>query len=112
MPVENAATTGASAEENVVAGAIPTLDATVLEETATATTTVATEGSVETAMRGAVTDSVVTNVEADEEGAMEASAADVIGCVSKKKTLRPSTSRARLHRISPASQTSRRASVA
>ena len=42
------------------------------------------------------------------EDAMEASAANVIGCVRQKRSTRPSTSRARLHPISPASQTSRR----
>jgi hypothetical protein len=110
-PAANAATTGASVEESVVAGAIPTPDATDLEETATATTTVATEGNVETATRGPATGLVATTVEADGEDAMEASAADVIGCVSRKRSLRPSTSRARLHRISKASPTSRSASV-
>ena len=104
--------TGASVEENVVAGATPTLDVTDLEETATATMTVATEENVETAMREAATDLAAKTAEVDEEDAMEASVADVIGRVRQRKTLRPSTSRARLHRILPASQTSRSASVA
>jgi hypothetical protein len=91
---------------------IPTLDATDLEETATVTTTVVPEGNEETATKGAETDLEAKTVEADGEDVMEASVADVIGRVSKKKTPRPSTSRARLHRISPASLTSRNASVA
>jgi len=107
--------TGASAasgEETEVAGATRTRDATDLEETATATMTVATEENVEIAMREAATDLAAKTAEVDEEDAMEASVADVIGRVRQRKTLRPSTSRARLHRILPASQTSRSASVA
>ena len=79
--------TGASVEQSVVPsavpGAIPTPDATDLEEeTATVTTTVATDGNAETAMKGAATDLEAKSAEADGEDAMEASAADVIGCVS------------------------------
>jgi hypothetical protein len=110
--VESGAMIGASVEASAVAGAIPTLDATDLEETATATTNVAPEGNEETATKGAATDLEAKTVEADGEDAMEASVVDVIGCVSKKKSLHPSTSRARLHRTSPASPTYRNASVA
>ena len=95
----------------VVVGATPTPGATVLEETATARTTVATDATGQTATKGAATGSTVS-AGAAEGDAMEASAADVIGAVSRRKTRRRLTSRAKPLPISPPSPTSRRALVA
>jgi Ca2+/Na+ antiporter len=93
-------------EVTVVVGAIRTPDATALEETATVTMTVATDGTGETATSGAAIGSMAVSVGAVEEGAMAVLAADVIGGVSRRKTPRRLTSRAKLHQISLASPTS------
>jgi hypothetical protein len=95
----------------VADGATPTPGVTALEETATARTTVATDGTGQTATRGAATGSTVS-AGAAEEDAMEASAADVIGAVSRRKTRRRLTSRAKQPPISQPSPTSRRVLVA
>jgi len=106
------AMTGASVEESAVVGAIPIPDATVLE-TVTEMMTVATDGrGVASATKGAATGSAAMIVGAAEEVAMEALVVVAIGCVSKKKSLRPSTSHARRHPISPASPISCNARVA
>jgi chemotaxis protein histidine kinase CheA len=101
----------ATVEVETVLGAIPTLGATALEETVTAMMTVATDGTGETATTGAATGSRAVTAGAGEADVMEALAADVIGRVSRRKSLRHSTSRVRPHPISLPSRTSRSASA-
>jgi hypothetical protein len=114
-PVGRGAMIGALSVEaatvETVAGAIPTPGATALEETVTAMMTVATDGTGETATTGAATGSMAATAGEDEVDVMEALAADVIGGVSRRKSLRRLTSRVRPHPISPRSRTSRSASA-
>lgn len=109
--VATAATTEPTpAEESGTTGATHTLDVTVPAATATATTTAAIDATEVTGTRGAQT---VLMVEiAGGADATEASAVDAIAVASKRKNLLHPTSRARLPPTSPASSTSRSASVA